>query len=128
MINKYFAVPYVNGGRDMQGADCWGLTRLARLDLHPEKPCLPMLNDLDADDKRGVTKQFYGISNGFHESGVVVGAIACAFIGVVCVHVGLVVMADGRIRILETDTPHGVSCTPIAIFEGRYTAVKYYDN
>lgn len=84
--------------------------------------------DLDADDKRGVTKQFYGISNGFHESGVVVGAIACAFIGGVCVHVGLVVMADGRIRILETDTPHGVSCTPIAIFEGRYTAVKYYDN
>lgn len=126
-MNRYLNIPYVNGGRDMQGLDCWGLVRLARHDLFG-LDLLPLLNDLDADDKRSVTKQFYSVSTGFVRVAPMPGAIACGFIGKVCVHVGLVVNADGRLRVLETEDPHGVSCTPLAAFESRFTEVQYYDN
>lgn len=127
-MNDFIHIPYVNGGRDEQGCDCWGLTRLARYEKHPEKPQLPLLNGLDADDKRGATKNFYYFSGDFSEVEPDEGAIACAFIGDLCVHVGLIVYADYRLWVLETTQEMGVTMTRIPDFEGRYSKVKYYDN
>jgi len=54
------------------------------------------------------------------------GAIATAWRASVCIHIGLVVLADGRVWVLETDEPTGPCLTPIFDFERRYTKVIYY--
>ena len=41
-IHHYLSIPYVPGGRDRQGVDCWGLLRLAYLEqFHIALPEIP---------------------------------------------------------------------------------------
>lgn len=54
------------------------------------------------------------------------GAIAAAFRGQACVHVGLVVDVDGRQRVLETNPGSGVSLTPLRTFTDQYSKVIFY--
>ena len=51
-IAKFQAIPFVNGGRDFRGCDCWGLHRLIcaeRLGIE-----LPLWDTVTADDRRAV--------------------------------------------------------------------------
>lgn len=127
-INDYLFVPYRERGRDIKtGLDCWGLVKHVRENVF-FRAGLPSLTGLDPFDKRSVTKNYRKIREGFSSSQVEPAAIACAFILEVCVHVGIVVEADGKLWVMETDTPHGVSLTRPRDFEKKYTRVEYWND
>lgn len=109
-VQQFLTIPFASGGRDYNGADCWGLTRLALIYLTGKE--LPSYADayenaLDSEQTSHV---------------IVNGALAIATpvdhpqIGDVCVmktygricHVALYI---GNDRILHTDSDTG-PCTP----------------
>lgn len=126
-MDKYFGIPYVKGGRSLDGLDCWGLVRLMREDL--DKGSLPLFSDVDPLDKRSFTQSSIECIStcDLSLSGISVGAIACGYMGRLCYHVGIVVDVDNRLMILETDEKTGVCLTSISLFESRYSKVVYYD-
>lgn len=126
-INSYTLVPYHPTGMDIDtGFNCFGLVRHARVHLFG-KPELPRFDGMDVSDKNETTRNYLEVLSGYYECGFIESAIACAFVNTRMVHVGIVVYADGRMWVMETDTPHGFSLTERSQFEKKYTAVKYYD-
>ena len=120
---------YVRGGRGPVDADCWGLVRMARLGLFG-RSLLPSFSDIAPADKKGLTSACLTVRDdgGFREVGIQPGAIATAWTGRLCVHVGIVVESDGRTWILETDEGTGPALTRPGLFEKRYARVIYYDD
>lgn len=129
MINKYLMATYIKGGRGPNELDCWGLVRLARVELFG-KSLLPSYSDVDPQDKRRLTEACKQVASAHQlkQCEPTEGAIATAWRGKLCVHVGLVVNADGRQWILETDEASGPCLTPIPTFESNYSKVIYYDD
>ena len=128
-MNRYLESRYARGGRDYPDLDCWGLTRLARTELFG-RPMLPLCSNAQPGDFRAITQACSEVS-GVAElapSQPQPGAIATAWCASLCIHVGLVVDADGRRWVLETDDPTGPCLTPLKRFESRYTRVIYYDD
>lgn len=120
---------YVKHGREWPELDCYGLVRLGRAGLFGRE-LLPSYSDIDPMDKPSLTDAAVTLREGagFTEVGLCAGAIATAWRARLCVHVGLVVEADGRLWILETDENTGPTLTRINKFEARYTRVVFYDN
>lgn len=129
MIDTYLKTRYVKGGRGPDDIDCYGLVRLARHEMFG-LPLLPLYAGVTMDDKLSITNACKDISReqGFVPGFARPGAIATAWRVRLCVHVGLVVDADGRLWVLETDDAAGPRLTPISKFESRYTKVIYYDD
>ena len=127
MINKYLQTRYVKGGRGPVDFDCWGIVRLARHELFG-LPLLPSFDGISPDDKPALTKACLAVrdSKGFEPVLPQDGAIATAWRARLCVHVGLVVEADSRLWVLETDEATGPCLTDLGKFESRYTKVIYY--
>lgn len=125
---RYFNIPYVKGGRDMKGLDCWGLVRLARVELF-EREELPIFSSVDPLDKRNLTRsQIECVKDrNLNICDFKVGAIATGWRGRLCCHVGIVVEADGRLFILETDENTGVCLTTLNNFKSKYSKVVFYD-
>lgn len=126
-IRRYLDSTYVAGGRDLPGLDCYGLVRLARAELFG-KPLLPSCPAAKPGALKEITIACGDVSGtyGLNPSPRVPGAIATAWRGKLCVHVALVVEADGRQWILETDVGIGPCLTRPSKFEERYTRVIYY--
>lgn len=119
---------YVKHGRTMPDLDCGGLVRVARHALFG-KSLLPAFADVDPADKPALTQAAQTvIASGFVEVPAQPGAIAAAWRGALCVHLGICVEADGRLWVLETDEPTGPVLTPVSAFESRYRKVVYYDD
>lgn len=129
MINRLLQTRYVKYGRGPIEFDCWGLVRQARHELFA-RPLLPSYASIAPDDKRALTAAAQRVreDGGFSPVAARPGSIATAWRARICVHVGLVVQADGRLWVLETDEGVGPSLTPIWEFEPRYTRVIYYDD
>lgn len=127
MINRFLVSKYVAGGRDFPNLDCYGLVRLARHELFG-KPMLPSCPAAEPGALRAITSacEDVSIECGMSPSACTPGAIATAWRGKLCVHVGLVIEADGRQWILETDIGTGPCLTRPGKFEERYTRVIYY--
>ncbi|WP_316988794.1 hypothetical protein [Alcaligenes faecalis] len=91
---------------------------------------LPSYSETDPDDKAGLTAAAGEVreQGGFKEVQPRSGAIATGWRARLCVHVGLVVEADGRLWVLETDAGTGPTLTKINAFEARYTRVVFYDD
>ncbi|MGO3714207.1 hypothetical protein [Alcaligenes aquatilis] len=91
---------------------------------------LPSYSETDPDDKAGLTMAASEVreQGGFVEVQRRPGAIATGWRARLCVHVGLVVEADGRLWVLETDVGTGPVLTKINAFEARYTRVVFYDD
>lgn len=128
-IDDFLRTRYVPFGRTVPELDCWGLVRLARASLFG-RPMLPSYSENDPDDKAGLTMAASEVQEqgGFREVPPSPGAIATGWRARLCVHVGLVVEADGRLWVLETDTGAGPTLTKINAFEVRYTRVIFYDD
>lgn len=109
---------YVRGGRGPMDVDCWGLVRMARVGLFG-RPLLPAFSDIAPADKRGLTAACLTVRDdgGFREASAHPGSIATAWAGRLCVHVGIVIEADGRIWVLETDEGTGPALTQLVAFK-----------
>lgn len=127
-MNRFLDTRYVKGGRGPEEYDCYGLVRAVRHEVFGF-PLLPSHSEVDPDDKKTMTTVCHDILDctGLTETTADEAAIATAWAGLLCVHVGIVVQADGRLWVLETDKPTGPCLTPVRTFEKRYSAVKYYD-
>ncbi|KAA0910690.1 hypothetical protein [Pusillimonas sp. ANT_WB101] len=129
MINRYLQTRYVKYGRGPVDVDCYGLVRLARHELFG-RAMLPSYSEIDPDDKQALTAATLLVREEgcFLPCTAQLGAIATAWRARLCVHVGLVVHADGRLWVLETNEGKGPCLTSIWDFEPRYTQVIYYDD
>ncbi|WP_414430858.1 hypothetical protein ACMG4M_05360 [Alcanivorax sp. IL3] len=107
----------------MCGLDCWGLTRLVREEMTGQ--LLPEFGGVV--DRRRMTKLAPDVKDGLSPSEPKDGAIAFAYRGRLCIHVGIIVKADGRLWVLETDEKTGVTISSIRRFESRFVRVEFYD-
>lgn len=53
--DRYMRVPFVDGGRDMAGADCWGLVRMVLKDMAGVE--VPAYGDISATELAAVARQ-----------------------------------------------------------------------
>lgn len=128
MIDHYLTTRYEPFARGPDAYDCWGVVRDAWVRMFNREP-LPAYDGIDPEDKAALTMETYKVMRmyGFSEVEIHEGAIATAWRANLCVHVGIVVEADGRPWILETDKGSGPCLTRPSRFEKRYTRVVYYD-
>ena len=130
-LDDLLAVPYVDNGRTQQGADCYGIVRMARVHLFG-KPWMPVHGGVEGSDKRALTEAMQQEAANYREVRPYPGAIACAFRGKLCTHIAIVVDVDGKRMILETDEPgkgkHGPRLVNLRYFENRFLKVVYYDD
>lgn len=129
MIDQYLTTRYVKGGRGPVDLDCYGLVRLARAELFGRR-LMPLCAEARPGDLRSITRAVQEVAGlqGMQPADPTPGAVATAWRASLCVHVGLVVEADGRRWVLETDEPTGPCITPLSKFESRYSRVIYYDD
>lgn len=130
-LDDLLAIPYEANGRTQQGADCYGIVRMARVYLFG-KPWMPVHGAVEGSDKRALTVAMQAEAVNYSECSPKPGAVAAAFRGNLCTHIAIVVDVDGRRMILETDEPgkgsHGPRLVNIRYFEQRFLKVVYYDD
>lgn len=127
-LNDIMEIPYIDNGRDLSGCDCYGVVRLARHYLFGRE-LMPMFGAVDGSNKRQLTDAVKKTESSYRKCSRSPGAIATAWRGRVCLHVGVVVISDGRQMILESESGYRLpKLTPPRVFEARYSSVIYYDN
>lgn len=125
MIERYLMTPYADGGRGPDTLDCYGLVRLARVELFG-LPLLPSHGAVSPLDKRSMTRIADAESAGLSKCLPEPGAIAVCWQRGLCMHVGIVVDLDGRMGVLETGSGRGPGWRSIRTFERDYHRVEYY--
>lgn len=126
-MTRYDHIPYVKYGRTLRGLDCYGHVRLMRSEVFG-RPLLPEWGGIDPSNKRELTKACVStVQDYLTPCAAFSGAIAAAYSGKICQHIGIVVEIDGMTFVQHSDEPHGVERTPIEIFERSYSRVVYYD-
>lgn len=127
-LQDFLQTRYVRGGRAAPDLDCWGLVRLARVHLFG-RPLLPAFSETQPGEVRSITRHVLKESmQGFVLCDPKPGAIATCWQGSVCPHVGIVVEADARLWVLETDAPTGPILRTIPRFQARFARVLFYDD
>jgi cell wall-associated NlpC family hydrolase len=127
MIADWLQVPYRPFGRDLAGADCWGLVRLVRRTLRGAD--LPAYGWIDPDDKRELTAAAAEvIRSGWHPADPAPGVIATVWRGGLMIHAGIVLDVDGMRGVLDTARRTGPVWRRLADFNRRFTQVRYYDD
>jgi hypothetical protein len=128
VIRHYLNSRYCRYGRGPETYDCWGLVREARVTLFG-KPLLASYGEIGGQMAREMTGAVNDtIQSHLKPCGPRLGAIAMGWRGRLCVHVGIVVQADGRKWVLETDSGTGPVLTCVRDFEARFVKVTYYDD
>ena len=123
-LNIYLEVPYVDGGRTMDGLDCWGLVRLI-LHEHYKQPLLESFGTIFSADKEDMFNAYQKMLPKFVECAPRDGCIAACFKREILLHVGVVVVENG-LNIYHTKPKVGASKTNIAAFERGFFRVKYH--
>lgn len=126
-LEKYLSTRYVRGGRGPNEYDCYGMIRDARVELYGCR-LLPLCADAEPGKLSIITRTVNRVAHDFKMIGAdpAPGHVAAGWHGKVCVHVGLVVAANGGLRILETDAATGPCLTRLTQFEDRFSKVVYY--
>lgn len=127
MLNKYLACPFVDCGRSLEtGLDCWGLALAIRAELG-----LPVLGDAATacrDVPLEMVHEYQRISAGLEVGAPQVGGLAAVFKGKAFVHVGVVVEAEDRLCVIETNPTSGCRVMPVARFLEAYYNVVFYND
>lgn len=123
-FRRYRHYTYEDGGRGPTTIDCWGLAREARHDMGYD--WLPLFAECRHTDPRGFTRAYEQQAEKMQPGPPESAAIAAAFRGRICVHVGIVVDIDNRLFVLDIDAGRGAEFTPLPDFEARYGEVIYY--
>lgn len=124
MIDKYLAATWKRDGMDWPYLNCWGLVRLASKELFGRK--LPT-TDCSPYDKRAMTIACDElVKTPMKVTDAEAGAVATAWRGRLCIHVGLVVTVDGKLAVLDIDEGIPPRVSWLADFERRYLRVEYY--
>lgn len=125
MITRWLSTTYLDGGRDYPAVDCWGLVRVARVDLgYPE---LPAWGPVKAAHKKAMTRLFTGeIPDLLSPCEPQHGSVAFCFRGAICVHVGIAVMIEGRLSVVDTNSANGPGWQLRSEFEKQFARVEYY--
>ncbi|VVO23976.1 hypothetical protein [Pseudomonas fluorescens] len=124
MINKFLSAPYRDGGRGPAAYDCWGLCIAVRHQLLG-LPLLPSLGAVGKDKVRENTRAYRKLRQGMDVCAPEIGAIAAVFRGTACLHVGVVIEADGRLKVLDTN-PGGARLRTVREFETDFPKVVFY--
>lgn len=124
MINQFLSAPYLDGGRGPAAYDCWGLCIAVRHQVFG-LPLLPSLGAVGKDRVRENTYAYRQLKKGMDECAPEPGAIAAVFRGDACLHVGVVVEADGRLKVLDTN-PGGARILTVREFEAEFSKVVFY--
>ena len=128
--NDFLDVPYVDGGRDMSGLDCFGQLRLARHLLF-DKPLLEsfghITNNGCEDHYEPMTEVYHQLKAGYEQCEPRPGAIACCFRHGLLLHVGLVVEDNGLLKVLHTNAA-GPHLMKIKTFDRLSTDVRFFDD
>lgn len=122
MIADYMHYPFAINGRGPDSFDCYGLVRAVRMNEF-DKPFMEQHRELPTGSFRGMTREVVKLRECDRED----GAIACAWRGKICFHIGVVVTVDGIQWILDTSEATGPKLTRPAAFERQYTRVTYCD-
>lgn len=125
MIERYLRCRHEFGGRGPDVFDCWGQVRDVRANVFG-LPWLPSYGAIADNDKRALTKATLRESRNFRVVDPCPAAIATVWRGRLCIHVAVVVEADGRLGVLETNQRTGPRWLPIRDFERQYLRVVYY--
>lgn len=127
MIEDWLKIPYVDYGRSRLGCDCWGLVRMVRHELFGHE--LPSFGLIAPDNKRALTKAANTVisENLTPTTTPKHGTIATVWRGAVCTHVGIVLLIDGRLAVLETNKGSGPRWMRLGDFQKIHPIIKYYD-
>ena len=126
-LDELLRVPYERNARGPDALDCWGMVRLARLHLFG-RPLLPAFSGVASGDVRAMTREVLHSAAGFAPCDPRPGAIATAWQGRTCPHVGIVVDIDGRLRVLDTNVGAGPKLHTLSGFSAHFTKVVFYDD
>lgn len=126
-LAELLQVPYQRNARGPEALDCWGQVRMARQSLFG-KALLPPFSDVASGDVRAMTKEVLRAAAGFMPCEAKPGAIATAWQGRTCPHVGIVVEIDGRLRVLDTNVNAGPRLHTLSGFAASFTKVVFYDD
>lgn len=126
MINDWLAIPYKAFGRDQSGADCWGLVTIARKTIRGDD--LPLYPDISPIDKPEITRAAgQMIANGWRKSDPIPGSVATVWRFGLLLHIGIVLMNDGMLGVMDTTSTSGVKWQRLTDFERHHQKVIYYD-
>lgn len=125
-VEKYLFQPYVKGGREPDGFDCWGLALLVRKELG--LPDLAGPQEANRDNPMAMQKLYREVSEAALEpcDSLRPGDLAAVFKARVMVHVAVAVEIDGRIALLETNPSSGVRWMFLDRFLQTYYKVIFY--
>lgn len=123
--SAYLTVPYIDGGRDMQGMDCWGLVRHV---LHHQFgfPLLQSFGHVSADDKGHLTESFQQQVKVFEPTNAKLATVAAGFRGQLLIHIGICIEVGSKLVVLETSKKHGVKLTELRQFNRMYSRTEFY--
>lgn len=123
-VQAHLAVPYVDGGRTMQGYDCWGQLLLLRQQLGCGR--LPSLGGVTRSTPLAMCNRYADVSGTLEACEPEVGAIAAVFKGRAFVHCGVVLEIDGRLAVIETNPGSGPRWLHVQRFLEQYARVIFY--
>ena len=126
MITELMRIPYVRGGLTEDGADCWGLALIARRHLGRQDP---PTGATAYDTPRANMRIFGGVMAWVAKTtDPQPGAFAAVMHGAICLHVGVVLLIEGRRCVLETEVLGGVRWYTLDDFLSLHAKVEFYDD
>ena len=125
---RYRMVPYVDGGRDITGWDCYGLARYVA-QTHYHYPELSLFDTILAANKRQLTKAYRSEKSKLTRTHTAVdGCLVVCLQSSVCVHLGIVVEVSDNHQwvVLHTGEKTGGLMTPLALFVHQHQQLEFW--
>lgn len=116
--------PYLDGGRTLAGIDCWGVVLEVRRRMG--LPDLPSIGGTVRTDVKAATVYYHAISAQMQPGAPIAGAVAAILRKGLFMHAGVVVEADGRLWVMDTNPGTLPKMHTLADFQAAYLKVTFY--